>query len=108
MDSVTPVWTDIETDYEKVLALDQPQYVPIIILQLKWHDGSHGAAVRMRFTDEERKQIAEGADLIVTETIFDKKCPSCGEEIKSAYTPLCVQLAMPNTRPFILEEDEPV
>lgn len=83
MDSVSPVWTEAEVEWERVIALDQPEYLPIIVLPVKYDSGGEGMVVRFRFTDEERKAISEGADLVVT-------------ELASGYfTPLCLELRKP-------------
>jgi hypothetical protein len=89
MDSVSPVWTENEVDLERVIALDQKQYFPIVILPVKFSDGSSGLSVRFRLTDAERKAIADGADLLVTQLNFD-----------NPFTPLCMDVCAPNTNPF--------
>jgi hypothetical protein len=63
MQSVSPVWTDAEVEIERVIALDQPQYQPIIILPVRYSDGTSGLSVRFRLSDEERAAIAAGEDL---------------------------------------------
>jgi hypothetical protein len=70
MDSVSPVYSDETVCLERVIALDQPEYFPIIILPVKYEDGTQGMSVRFRFTDEERRMIAEGGDLLLTELTF--------------------------------------
>ena len=65
MDSVSPVLTEAEVESEQVIALDQEEYYPIIVARILFQDKSRSSMVRFRFTDEERKLIAEGADLII-------------------------------------------
>jgi hypothetical protein len=90
MDSVSPVWTDEEVHSECVVALDQPEYVPIVILPIVYSDGVVGMSVRFRLSDEERKTIADGGDLVITElTSLENR----------RFTPIKVQVCMPNERP---------
>lgn len=70
MDSVSPVYTEETVRIERVIALDQPQYSPIVILPVVFDDGTQGMAVRFRFTEDERKLIADGGDLLLTEITF--------------------------------------
>ena len=70
MNSVSPVYTEETVLMERVIALDQKPYFPIIILPVKYGDGTQGMAVRFRFTEEERQQIADGGDLLLTELTF--------------------------------------
>lgn len=70
MDSISPVYTEETVHIERVIALDQKPYFPIIILPVKYGDGTQGMAVRFRFTEVERQQIADGWDLLLTELTF--------------------------------------
>jgi hypothetical protein len=70
MRSVSPVWTEKEVENERVIALEQAEYEPIIILPFKYSDGTIAGSVRLRLTDEERSAIASGADIIITELTF--------------------------------------
>jgi hypothetical protein len=112
MNSVSPVFTDAEVEHERVIALDQPEYVPIVVLPIALqvlNDGDKdvitkdgqtvppgalyavedwGKCLRFRFTEEERAQIAAGCDLIVTELVFGRP-----------FTPINLQLRQPNERP---------
>jgi hypothetical protein len=65
MNSISPVLTELEVSAERVVALDQPEYYPIIVARIIFSDQSIGSLVRFRFTDTERVQIAAGADLIL-------------------------------------------
>lgn len=73
MDSVSPVFSEKEVELEKVIALDQPEYVPLIGLPVIYPDGLRGVAVRFRLNDEERRLVAEGGDILITELTFGGK-----------------------------------
>lgn len=89
MDSVSPVWSEKEVEIERVIALDQPQYAPIIVLPVRYTDGLSGLAVRFRLTEEEKKAVSEGADILVTELTFG-----------ASFTPISIQVCNPNEGPF--------
>ena len=89
MQSVSPVWTEKEVEIERVIALDQPEYTPIIVLPVRFQDGVSGLCVRFRLTDEERKALSDGYDLIITEMSFG-----------GPFTPLSMQICKPDTNPF--------
>ena len=89
MNSVSPVWTEEEIPVERVIALDQEQYVPIIVLPIRYSDGISALAVRFRLSTEERKAIAEGADIILTEMTFG-----------GPFTPVHIAVCQPNVRPY--------
>ena len=48
MDSVSPVYTEETVRIERVIALDQPQYSPIVILPVVFDDGTQARALRGR------------------------------------------------------------
>lgn len=75
MDSVSPVFTDAEIDAEHVIALDQPEYIPVIVLRVLYGDGSKASVTRFRFTDEERALIANGADLLISQPHHGQMMP---------------------------------
>lgn len=89
MNSVSPVWTNKEVELERVIALDQQQYSPIIVLPMMYEDGTMGIAVRFSFTEQERNLIAKGADLVITELTFG-----------GSFTPLHIQLVKPEEKPL--------
>lgn len=89
MDSVSPVWSEDQVPIERVIALDQEQYIPIVILPVRYSDGLSGLSVRFRLTDEERKAVTEGADIIVTELTFG-----------GPFTPLDMKVCKPNESPY--------
>lgn len=70
MISISPVYTEETVAIERVIALDQPEYQPIVILPVVCEDGNQGMCVRFEFSEGERKMIAEGADLLLTELTF--------------------------------------
>lgn len=90
MQSITPVWTEEEVPIEKVIALDQPEYQPIIILPVAFSDGVQGMSVRFQLTKEERERIADGADIVVTELTFGNR-----------FTPIQLMVCDPNTNPYM-------
>ena len=61
MESVSPVWTEEEIESERVIALDQPEYKPLVVMPFKFGDGIHGASIRFRLSDDERAAIHNGA-----------------------------------------------
>ena len=99
MNSVSPVLTEAEVDSEQVIALEQEQYYPIIVARVRFEGTDTesdvyvrrpeaiASLVRFRFTDEERKLIAEGADLII------------GQPHHGSMMPMSTQLAMPGEYP---------
>jgi hypothetical protein len=87
MQSVSPVLTEAEIEAEQVVALEQEQYYPIIVARILFQDQSPCSMVRFRFTDEERKFIADGADLII------------GQPHHGSMMPMSTQLAMPGEYP---------
>ena len=92
MNSVSPVYTENEVEGERVIALDQPEYYPIIVLRVTFTDKdeveiSKASLTRFRFTESERKAIAAGADLVI------------GQPHHQAMMPISLQLAMPNEYP---------
>lgn len=105
MISVSPVFSEAEISLERVIALDQPEYSPIIIVPIDLHIPAgtlgpeqtesivkprHGLSVRFRISEEERAKIAAGADVIVTEITFG-----------NPFTPINFQFVMPDERPEI-------
>lgn len=84
---MTPVSPVIEgmQELEIVLAKSQPEYTPLSVLRLGEYIIS-----RWRFTDEERRQISLGADVIL-------------QILGSSHPPVGLQVAMPDA----YLEDEP-
>lgn len=93
MNSVSPVYSEKEVEYEKVIALDQPEYEPIIVLPINFIGkeripSPHMIAVRFRFSPEERAKIAQGADILIGELVYG-----------NLFTPISTQIVMPNESP---------
>jgi hypothetical protein len=78
MESISPVYNENFVECETVVALDQPEYKPIIALHI---ENVGASLVRFEFTEEERRLIAEGADLIVCELTFNRPFTPIGLEI---------------------------
>lgn len=87
MNSVSPVLTEKEVPKEQVIALDQPEYYPIIVARIVFEDGQPATYTRFRFTEEERNLIAAGADLLISQPT-----------VKSLM-PIALQLAMKDSYP---------
>jgi hypothetical protein len=93
MNSVSPVLTDHETGAERVIALDQKQYYPVISLQVTFNDKDGeqkdvATYTRFRFSDKDREAIAAGADLLLSQ-------PHHGPLM-----PIGLQLARPDQYPL--------
>ena len=93
MNSVSPVLTEAEVEAERVIALGQEEYYPIISLQVTYCDkdgneGTKATMTRFRFSDKEREAITAGADLILSQ-------PHHGPMM-----PIGLQLAMPDQYPI--------
>jgi hypothetical protein len=88
MNSVSPVLTEVEIPAEQVIALEQPEFLPIIVARIRFADESPATLTRFRFTDEERAAIAAGADLLLSQ-------PHHGPLM-----PIGLQLAMPDSYPL--------
>lgn len=88
MNSVSPVLTETELPLEQVIALDQPEYYPIIVARIVFEDGQKATYTRFRFTEEERKLISEGADLLISQPTV------------KALMPIALQLAMKDSYPL--------
>ncbi len=67
MKPISPVIEGYQ-DKEVVFAKDQPEYMPLPALVLEGEDKP--VVSRWQINDEERKQIAEGADILLTQMIF--------------------------------------
>jgi len=86
MNSISPVFNEDSQPSERVIALDQPEYAPIVILPLTNKGGA--MMVRFELTEVERNLIAEGANLVITELTFGPR-----------FTPICVQVVPPGVDP---------
>jgi hypothetical protein len=84
--------TEQEVEAERVIALDQKEYYPIVVCRVTYQDSDGNpialaTLTRFRFSDEERQLIAKGADLILSQ-------PHHGSMM-----PVGLQLAMPERYP---------
>lgn len=91
MRPVSPV-IDGYQDKEVVFAKNQPEYLPLPALVL---EGEEKPVVsRWRLDDEERKRIAAGADLLLTQNIFSgHTCPYCNKKFDSLYNPIRLEVS---------------
>lgn len=92
MESVSPVLTENEIEAERVIALDQPEYFPIVICRVVYRDKDEnqtGVATltRYRFTEEERRLVASGCDIII------------GQPHHGPVMPVSIQFAKPESYP---------
>jgi hypothetical protein len=67
MQSVSPVLTEHEVGAEQVIALGDPEYLPIIVARIRYAGGEAATLTRFRLSDDERKAIAGGADLLLSQ-----------------------------------------
>ena len=90
MRSISPIYNEELVCAEQVIALDQPEYLPLITLTVA--EFNNTSLARYEFTDEERKLIAEGADLVVAEMLFG-----------NPYTPMALEIVPKNTPPTMID-----
>ena len=81
MHSISPVFNEENVHLERVIALDQPEYAPLIGLPVIYPDETRGVAVRFELSDNERQMIAEGGDILITELTFGGKFTPISIEI---------------------------
>lgn len=88
---VSPVIKGYE-QHEVVFAKNQEEYLPLPALVL---EGEEKPVVsRWRLDDEERKKIAEGADILLTQNIFSGHiCPHCEGKFDSLFNPVRLEVA---------------
>lgn len=84
MQSVSPVFTDEEVQFEREIAKNQPEYLTVIglpvTLQILDREDPNktqlvenwAISIRLRLTPEERAKVAAGLDLVVTQLTFGK------------------------------------
>lgn len=103
MQSISPVFTESEVQFEHKVAEHQNEYMTIVGLpvSLQLVDRATGKSTivnpwgmsfRFRLSDEERAAVAAGSDLILTQLNF-------GKEV----TPMNVQFCAEGVRPFFGE-----
>lgn len=89
MESVSPVLTEKELEAELVIALDQPEYLPIVVARICGEEGYVATVTRYRFSPKELAAIKDGADLLIYQ-------PHLGPVM-----PLGLAVAMPNAYPEV-------
>lgn len=89
MESVSPVLTEAEVVAEQVCALDQSEYLPIVVARIRGEEGWVASVTRYRFSAKELAAIMEGADLLIYQ-------PHLG-----ALMPLGLAVAMPGAYPEV-------
>ncbi len=93
MTAVSPVMPGSES-IEIVLGKNQPEYVPLPAVFLD--TPSLPMITRWRLTEEERKLIAEGADIVLQQLTF-----------RQLFQPVNLQVVMPNGYPVPVQEPIP-
>lgn len=88
MDS--PVIAGLE-QYETIVALDQPEYIPLRTVQadIEGHPNVRKVFSRWTLTPEQRQAVANGDDILIEQLTF------------GAITPLRVIVGTPNREDFI-------
>lgn len=88
---VSPVIKGYE-QHEVVFAKSQPEYLPLPALVL---EGEEKPVVsRWRLDDEERKKIAAGEDILLTQNIFSGHvCPHCEGKFDSLFNPVRLEVS---------------
>ncbi len=87
MVSVSPVLTQAEVETEQIIALDQPEFFPIVVARVRFAQGSAATYTRFRLSPAERRLIAEGGDILLSQ-------PHIG-----ALMPIGIQIALPDAYP---------
>lgn len=90
MHSISPVYTEELVPCEQVIALDQPEYLPLVTLSVA--EFGNSCLVRFELTDAERLLIADGADLVIAEILFGRP-----------YTPIAIEVVPKNTKPTMID-----
>lgn len=78
MNSVSPVYTANEVQFEKNIAETEMIALPVTLNLVNSDTGdakqveNWGISVRFRFTEEERAMIAAGDDLVITQIVFGR------------------------------------
>lgn len=89
MNSVSPVFKQAEVENERVIALDQPEYYPIVVLPVVYSDGTEGVIVRFRLSDEDRQKVADGGDIVLSQLTFGNR-----------FAPVNIGICGPNELPY--------
>lgn len=108
MQSVSPVFTADEVQYEIEIAKNQPEYaavvgLPVSMQLIERETGESqiinpwGTAVRFRLNDEERAAVAAGNDLILTQLNFGRPI-----------TPMNIQFCAEGEKPYFGKNPHPI
>lgn len=89
MEPISPVMPGSES-IEKVLAKDQPEYIPLPVVIL--NTASTAMVSRWKLTIEERSKIAAGADIVVQQLTFRERLQ-----------PINMQVVHRNEMPVLIE-----
>jgi hypothetical protein len=95
MEPVSPVMPGSE-DIEIVLGKGQPEYIPLPAVYLD--TPSCPMVTRWRLTDEERKMVANGADVVLQQLVFRD-----GNGRNNPFQPVHLQIVMRDEMPVLLE-----
>lgn len=76
---------------EIVLGKDQPEYTPLPAVYLDYAE--RPMITRWRLSDEERKAVSEGADIVLTQLTFGKP-----------FSPVGLQVVGQDEMPYLQEE----
>jgi len=91
MEPISPVMPGSES-IEVVYAKDQPEYIPLPAVYVE-NANSRTVVSRWRLTDQERAEIAAGADVVLQLLI----------PLNSDLTPSNLQIVMPDEAPSLIE-----
>ena len=97
MEPVSPVMPGSK-EIEVVYGKNQPEYNPLPAVYLD--TPSRPVLSRWRLTEEERKAVTEGADIVLTLLSFQGQCPMCHTPL----TPSHLQVVRPDEMPVFVEE----
>jgi hypothetical protein len=70
MEAISPVLPSSPQFEEIVLAKDQPQYIPLPVVNIQYQSGEISAFSRYKLSEEERKIIAQTGDLWLEQMTF--------------------------------------
>jgi hypothetical protein len=89
---ISQIYTEDTIEAERVLALDQPEYSPLIALRIASKtQPMHGEFTRWEFSEEERNMIALGANLVVSNLVLPNQ----------PFPPICLQIVAPGQAPSL-------
>ncbi len=86
MDPISPIIHPSLVEHERVIALDQPEYLPLVILAFDTPETP--TFTRWRLTAEERALVAQGGELVLCQLL-------CGRD----FTPVALEIVAPGAVP---------